>query len=423
VAGAVGAAAIAVTDGDFSVVNFTNSAGNHFLQCYNGVDSIKQYDGTTWSSVTAAITGVTSSDLIQAWIFKRRIWSVKKDSSDVGYLPIDSIAGEWSEFPLGSLLRRGGRIVAGTSWTIDGGDGADDLMAVISSEGEVLIYQGTNPDSASSFGLVGTYFMGKPLSKHCFQKLGGDVAVVTQRGVFPLRSALESADITGTAAMSKKIAPTWTQIALARGFVSGWQPTVFSPKEAMLINCPNPGNGEPSQFVVNLTTNAWTSFTNWNAQSIFAFGNDLYYGDSVGNIVRCWIPDLHSDAFGDINCQVQQAYNTFGSTQMLKHLKLMRMLLQYDSGVEVQLGIGVDYQSPSHFSIVPRSGTFAPAAWDVSLWDVSYWQQQAFRDRGWRAPGHRPGYALSVVLQTATKYANLTWSGSDFVVEVGAGLA
>jgi hypothetical protein len=420
--GAVGAAVIAVTDGDFSVVNFTNSAGNHFIQCFNGVDTIKQYNGAAWSSISGAITGVTTSDLIQGWVFKRRIWSVKKNTASIGYLPVDSIAGAWSEFPLGSLLKRGGRIVAGTSWTIDGGDGADDLMAVISSEGEVLVYQGTNPDSASSFSLIGSYYVGKPLSKHCFQKLGGDVAVLTQRGVFPLSAALSSADISASTAMSRKIAPTWAQFALARGFVSGWQAAVFPTKEALMVNCPSPESGDPTQFVVNLTTGAWTSFREWSAQSVASFGDELYYGDASGNVVHCWASDVHADKGSDIVAQGEQAYSYFQMQGLLKQIKLLRALLLYDSGVEVQTGIGVDFQAPDHFSVSPRDVTNISAVWDVSLWDISYWLPQSYRDRSWRHVAHRPGYALAFVLQIATKYANVSWSGTDFVLEAGSGL-
>ena len=153
-AGGLGlAVAQARTFGAESTVNFTNSAGNHFLLGVNGVDTYFSYDGTTFATPTT--TGVTTSTLTQLFIFKRRVWAVQKNTQSVWYLDIDSIAGTWIEFPIGALLTKGGYLVAGSNWTLDGGTGSDDNLILISSEGEVLVYQGSSPAAASLSNLSG----------------------------------------------------------------------------------------------------------------------------------------------------------------------------------------------------------------------------------------------------------------------------
>ena len=42
------------------------------------------------------------------------------------YLPVNSIAGSATAFPLHSFTRRGGHLVATAGWTIDGGAGSDE---------------------------------------------------------------------------------------------------------------------------------------------------------------------------------------------------------------------------------------------------------------------------------------------------------
>src|SRR5690606_33667887 len=78
---------------------------------------------------------LTTADLSYAWVYKNRIWFLQKDSLSAWYLPVDQIAGELTEFPLGGVLGKGGQLAIGTTWSQDLGDGLNALCAFISSEG------------------------------------------------------------------------------------------------------------------------------------------------------------------------------------------------------------------------------------------------------------------------------------------------
>ena len=67
------------------------------------------------------------------------------------YLPLNSISGAASEFPIGNFLQKGGKIVAIIPWTIDSGHGSDDLFCILSSEGEIAVYSGTDPASLTTW--------------------------------------------------------------------------------------------------------------------------------------------------------------------------------------------------------------------------------------------------------------------------------
>jgi hypothetical protein len=75
--GAVGAAEVSgLTSAQWQHINFTTAAGS-FLYIVNGADTPYLYDGATWTSITGAsvpaITGVTTTGLINIWQHKGRI--------------------------------------------------------------------------------------------------------------------------------------------------------------------------------------------------------------------------------------------------------------------------------------------------------------------------------------------------------------
>jgi hypothetical protein len=139
-----------LSGGDWSVVQFSTPAGA-FLRAVNGVNTPRVYDGATWSTAPA-ITGVTPESLSYVWSFKNRLFFVQKDTQNAWYLPVDSIGGAAVEFPLGGVFTRGGSLLFGASWSTDGGGGLSEQCAFFSSEGEVAVYQGTDPSTAMRHG-------------------------------------------------------------------------------------------------------------------------------------------------------------------------------------------------------------------------------------------------------------------------------
>ncbi|MEQ1672141.1 MAG: hypothetical protein ABL893_14885, partial [Hyphomicrobium sp.] len=89
--GAVGAAVqTGLGSGKWQHSMFSTAGGN-FLVAANGVDSVRNYDGTTWT--TPAITNVTSANLITVTVHQSRLWFCEKNTLKIWYLPATSIAG------------------------------------------------------------------------------------------------------------------------------------------------------------------------------------------------------------------------------------------------------------------------------------------------------------------------------------------
>jgi len=88
-AGAVGASVLARTNGKHQWTMFGDGTNNWLIAC-NGVDKPAYYNGTTWTAVdgatSPALTGITTTLLIQPLLFKGRLMFVEKDSLSFWYL-------------------------------------------------------------------------------------------------------------------------------------------------------------------------------------------------------------------------------------------------------------------------------------------------------------------------------------------------
>ncbi len=185
------------------------TAGGSFLYLVNGQDRPQLYNGTTWTAIdgasTPSITGVTTSNLVHVCVFKSRLYFVVKNSMQVVFLPVGQVGGAVGTLDMSAIFRDGGSIMACYTWTVDAGAGADDHFVVISTMGEVAIYRGSNPGAGGDFSIVGVFQLGKPLGRRCAEKYGGDLAVNTTEGVFPLGRGLLSASVDRTVALTDKI--------------------------------------------------------------------------------------------------------------------------------------------------------------------------------------------------------------------------
>lgn len=357
----------ALTNARWQHINFATSGGNFLVMC-NGADGVRRFDGSTWA--TSTITGVTAADLIHLASFKSRIWFVKKDSLDAYFLPPDSIQGAATRYPLGGTMKRGGYLVAIATWSLDGGDGPDDRIAFITSEGEVAVYAGTDPTSASLFALQGTYDIGPPIGRRCAIKVGGDVAIVCLDGVVPLSKAMVvERGAALTVAITANIQPLLN--ANARDFKSlfGWQLMSYPLGTRAILNVPQLENETSIQYVMNTVSGAWCRFTGMNANVWELFQDQPYFGGNDGKVYRA---DTGGDDAGEpIDADLQSAF-TDGGSPMLKTFVMVRPFIITDGDVAPGLALNVDYRSDAQIDTTTASIT-PGAEWDIAEWDVDTW--------------------------------------------------
>jgi hypothetical protein len=358
-------------------VNYTTSAGTHYLWCVNGVDAARHYNGSVWAQ--PAVTGVSSSDMINVNVHKKRIWGIISGSMDACYLPLDSIAGAATKFPLGSVMAKGGFLVAMATWTLDAGAGIDDYAVFISSRGQVAVYQGTDP--ASDFALVGVYDLGAPLGYRCFTKVAGDVALVNIDGVLPLSKALGvDQGAAATVAITQRINNAMNSAARSYKNNFGWE-LISYPKGTMaLLNVPIAEGDTQHQYVMNTLTGAWCRFTGWDANCFCVFNDNLYFGANNGHV---HLADTGSmDTSTVIEAIGQTAYNYFNSPGRNKKFGALQPIITTDSEAAPSIGLSTDFKDNATLGALSSAAT-SSAIYDTSVWDTDIYPIESSTFADW----------------------------------------
>lgn len=420
-AGAVGASVASRTDGKHQWVMFGDGTSN-WLIMVNGVDKPLYYDGSTWTAVdgssSPALTGLTTTNIIGVNAFKGRLFFIQKSSMSYWYLTAGAAGGALTEIDLSAEAKMGGYLVAMASWTIDAGDGIDDRAVFITSEGEVIIYQGTDPSDATRWAKVGTYFLGRPLGRRCFVQFGGNLVILTQNGVLPLDAVLRSNTGTGKDAVSFDIEQSFNEVARTYGSVFGWRAIVYPAQSALIVNVPLAEDGVHEQYVMNTTSKAWCRFTQWDAEDFAVFNGELYYAD--GTIVcKAWSGT--SDRGDNIEAYAKTAFSYFGLPGVSKHFKLFRPVLAVNGSLSFLADIDVDFKDDD-ITGTATYAVFSGAVWDAAVWDAALWGSGTQVIKEWTTPGEWPGSSAAGKLKITTNSLTIRWMASEWVYEVGYGL-
>ncbi len=424
--GAVGAAVVTGKSSPrWQTINFA-TPGGQYLYMVNGVDSPMLYDGATWTAITGvsvpAITGVTTSTLIHVNAFKQRLFFIEANSLSAWYLPVQSIGGAASELDFSSFCKKGGYLMAMYTWTIDAGYGMDDHAVFITSEGEVLVYRGTDPASVATWGLVGIYNIGRPIGRRCGAQYGSDLLIINQDGLIQLSKALLSSRVTNNMALSDKIQAAVGEAIASYGSNSGWEVTVFPQEDMILLNVPI-GTNLSYQYVMNGVTGAWSSWSGLNAATWLEQGNNLYFG-GLQTVWKGWIGT--SDAVQgastakDISFEALQAFSYLGSRNA-KAMKVARVIAAVDSSaIALLAGVNVDFDTTAPTGTVSVAPVTA-GIYDTSLYDAAVYGGGFAIEKNWQNVSGL-GYAAAMHILGATQSANFRWMATDYLFEIATGL-
>lgn len=395
---AVPAVAVAgLTNARLQFVNMATSGGVFLIEC-NGVDPMQRYDGASWAVLT--ITGVSSSDIIQLNVFKNRLWMVPVNTLDAYFLKPDAIQGPATRFPLGGVFQRGGTLTAIGTWALDGGDGPDDRIAFITSEGEVAVYAGTDPTNAATWSLQGVYLIGQPIGRRCMLKIGGDLAIICIDGVVPLSKAMVVERGSAlTVSITANIQPLLNSDARNFRNFFGWELCSYPLGTRAILNVPNLENETQIQYVMNTNSGAWCRFTGQNANCWATYQELLYFG---GNDGRVMLSDSGGSDDGQaIAADVQSAFLDFESPA-LKHFHMVRPFIITDGDVSPGIAINVDYRNTAEVVATPT--TIAdPAEWDDAEWDADLWPIEENLVADWLGVATMIGTAASVRMALAAQ--------------------
>lgn len=379
-AGAVGAAAVTgLTSAVWQHTMFSTSAGA-FLFIVNGVDAPRHYNGSVWA--TPAITVATPSTFVTVTAHKNRLWFAQKSTLDAWYLPTSSVAGAAVKFSLGGLCKLGGELTAIGTWSRDGGDGADDLLVFLTSEGEALVYQGTDPASAATWSLVGVFRIARPITRRCFVKAGADLGALVLDGPVSLTQVLPSAGSSQRrATLTDKISDAFRLAHSIAPSNSAWSILEVPSEGLIVMNVPGATTGMSTQFVMSADTGGWSKWSGIDATSIGVFDDELYFGKVDGTVSK--YGETYTDDGVPITATLQTAFVAMKGVEEKRYV-MARPLMQGPQGYNPAFMVRTNYDiTPPNITTSAISS--GGSEWDEGEWDVAEWETAGVPITKWQS--------------------------------------
>ena len=255
----------------------------------------------------------------------------------------------------------------------DSGEGMDDRCVFVTDRGEVAIFTGDNPADINSWSRAGVYFLGEPLGKDCHIVVGGDLIIGTREGLIPLSAAMHK-DVMQLklSSLSINIEPDWKYSGILSGSASDWRIARWGSRDSLVVSPPNQSSGDSYAWAANLQTNAWTKIVGWSISDLAVLGDNLMYGDFMGNVYLCDIGG--QDDGNSFECRVCFSFDDMGNPSTYKQARNLKVVWKNTVDFNPKYSIARDYKdsfgaAPS----VPNNPSEVEGAWDTTSWDQAYW--------------------------------------------------
>lgn len=396
---------------------------NGYTLMFNGADTPQKFDGSSITANTITGSGLTPSNLIYPNLFKHRLFMVEKNSLNVWYLDLDAISGAASKLDFSSYCKLGGYMVAMGSLTRDGGDGPDDYAVFITSRGEVLVYQGTDPANASTWSLVGVFRVGAPIGQRPLVKDGADLIVICEDGFAPLSRVLPLDRIAAEQyAISDKIRQAASDATTNYRGNFGWEGIMYPQSNWGLFNIPLIENGSSQQFVVNQLNNSWCRFTGLNANCWALFNNKLYFGSNNGIVVQADTGtgddnlSRSSQMLLPIQADIKTSFQYFSKRSTLKDFKMVRPVVSTSGAANLAVAVSVDYDDTAPSSV--NTPAVTGAVWNTSPWNTTPWSVSNVIRKDWLGVVGS-GYSAALRIRTITTGISISLNSVDWLYEPG----
>ena len=410
------------TSNAWSWTAFANLGEQDYTVMCNGSDGVWSWDGsnTPAGMVKEAITApadatwVDPDKLAIVIAHQNYLFFADEQNLCVYYLPVQQKTGELSVLPLNALFRRGGFIRAISTWTIDGGAGMDDLIAIFSSNGETAIFKGTDPDS--DYSLVGVFRFDSPLGKGCVTQYGGELYVLISSGMVPM-STMMRAQTEQIGPYDRSVSSAVYDLTNRYRDIPGWSLMLDSTSNRIICNMPMGADNKYRQIVRDMIDPSWTMWEDLPSRCWIWHDNKSYFGDDSGNV---WIFDktMFNDGGKPINCDVQWAWSDYG-TPAFKQFKMLRPYILTDGLPAPYVDMRADYDITPPANQPDIATVRTGAKWNATKWDVSAWAPGPITVAFWSGVS-ASGRVAAPRMSVAITNCSFAISGIDIIYETGS---
>lgn len=295
--------------------------------------------------------------------YKGHMFLVPLNSATVEYGALTAISGAVTSYDVSPFLSRGGNVLAVGTTTQMQGDLAQELFVLISTVGEILVFQGSNPASAT-WSLVARFFVGQPLGRGCFVYRGSDLHVNTSAGIFSVQGLFRGANADGlyeSVADNIRLAVSDAADTFLTSYTAGesWG-AVYAPSHKMWIfTGVQPLASTQYQYVQNIITNAWCSFSGIDSNKWVGIGRRVFWGNArsvaatYATLQELGLPNSSGNIDGTtpFTASCRQAFNYLGNPSITKHITSVKAFFEITQETghstatrEVKLGADSDFK-------------------------------------------------------------------------------
>lgn len=396
-----------ITSNKWQGVNFKAK-----LILVNGVDQPLQMNSST-TVTSAAYTGISDDNTLDCVaVYKNRLYFTQTNTASIWYGKVNEVTGVLTELDISGMLQRGGYVQFIGSYTRDLGDATDDLFVAVSNMGEVLTYSGDYP-GALNWAQVARYFLPVPIGKRGFVKLGADMGIVTESGIYPLSEVLNNA--TQAKKLTDRIQNAFTRSASLYKAIFGWQVVEYPRANYLLVNIPTADSVSAEQYVMNTQTGAWCRFTGMKAMCWCLLNEKLYFGGVDGKVYQA---DYGTNDNGSsIDVDLKGAFSYVGNKNLVKRFTLGRPIVTSDNALSFVFNVDVDFGNRMITDTVTTTGATG-SDWNTSAWDTTDWASEAIYSSDWYSIS---GIGRSAAPRLSGSFNNVSFSLSafDYIYETG----
>ena len=414
-----------------------NGAGSHLIMV-NGVDNGIIYDETGLNRLVVGTTaapytwiGLDPKDCVEVTSHQSRLWAVKNNTAEAYYLPVSEVWGTFTLYDFGPLFTKGGYLAQLTTWTIDDGNGAEDHLVAVSSQGEAAVFGGTDPSDITTWQLVGVYNVGAPLpGRRSYAKISGDLVFLTQRGLISTAAMLVSTKVKDSVTIKiSKIQFLLSEETTLKSELSNWCVDYFPNYNMIMVNIPGANGEDAMQLVANdvLETQPWSVFSDWNAICWKLMGTTLLYGEPNGIVYEAWtghqdFVELDGTGGTYIDAIVQQAYSYLGEAGTQKQVDLYRpnFIMTDTGGIAISTKVNYDFMisNPTPAGTPSNISTRVFSKWDVAVWDANTWVGPTLFTQNIWVQAIGLGHVASMTMASRSN-TSVTWISTDFSCKHG----
>jgi hypothetical protein len=321
------------------------------------------------------------------------MWLVEEGKSSAWYLPLSSGQGAAEEFFFGGKFPHGGRVYAMYNWSIDGGKGIDDLLVVVSSSGDVLVYEGSDP-TGTDWSVRGTYYIGDlPVGRRVGSEYSGDLYLLSSFGLISMSDLIRGVDTQNPSetSLSFRVARPLREQIRAKKTQYGWEPIFLPAIGQLLIVIPQADSEDWIQYNLTLATEGWGFWRGVPMSCVGDWTGIVFLGTLDNRVCAMDVtrdnitltpppePQLNGNP---IDFSLLSSYQNMGSPGIFKRVQMVRPDFYGNSAPAYTIKVLYDYDFNEPDAVV-QGDTEAAAfdQWDGSIWDLGVWstiQGQSF---------------------------------------------